>query len=269
MNSKTTPVLVILLIIAAFLVGTFWTRIQSLKSGQSLDGVKPQTSVAPAGKYPILTLEMVKKAFNQALVKFGDVNNKLVFVEVSDPSCPYCHAAAGENGELNKQLDDRFILVSDGGTYVAPVPEMKKLVEADRASLAYLYFPGHGVGEMGTKALYCAFEKDRFWEVHDKLMTNEGYDLINNVVRNDKNKSGELVSFLKDVIDQASLKSCLESGRYDPQLTTDTDTSREIMLSGNQSDRIGTPAFFVNSTYFNGAYSYKDIEGAVDAALAL
>ncbi len=75
---------------------------------------------------PTATIAQIKDTFNKAQIKFGDANKKLVILEVADPSCPYCSIAAGENAELNKQAGDRFKLVADGGTYVAPVPEIKK-----------------------------------------------------------------------------------------------------------------------------------------------
>lgn len=76
-----------------------------------------------------------------------------------------------------------------GGTYVAPVPEMKRLVDEGKAAFVFIYTNGHGNGEMGTKAMYCAHEKGNFWPVHDKLMSSEGYGLLNDVVKNDKTKS--------------------------------------------------------------------------------
>lgn len=150
--------------------------------------------------------------------------------------------------------------MADGGTYIAPVPEMKKLVDSGKAAFAYIYYPGHGNGEMGAKALYCAAEKGKFWEVHDLLMTSKGYDLINNTVKNDKAKSGELAEFLKSAFDAASMKACLAGGKYDTRIQDDMKLASGLGVQG-------TPGFFVNSTPFSGAYSYKDMESAVTAAL--
>lgn len=223
----------------------------------------PQPSPAgqqAAPKPPTVDLTKVKDAFNKSQIKFGDVNKKLVVVEVADPSCPFCHIAAGKNPELNKQVGARFTLVSDGGTYVAPVPEIKKLVDSGKASFAWLYYPGHGSGEMGTKAMYCAFEKGRFWEVHDMVMNSEAYDLLNNTIKNDKSKSGELAEFLKPVFDPASMKACLDSGKYDNRLKDDMALVQTLGVSG-------TPGFYLNATQFAGAYNYTDMESAVKTAL--
>lgn len=216
-----------------------------------------QASVQPQPQAPTVTLDTIKALFsNNKNIVLGDKTAKNLLVEVADPSCPFCHIAAGLNPELNKQSGSRFTLVADGGTYVAPVPEMKKLVDSGKAALVYIYTPGHGNGEMGTKAMYCANEKGKFWPVHDKLMTSEGYDLLNNTVKNDKSKSQELANFLSDVFNAADMKACLESGKYDAKLQEDAQTAQKLGVSG-------TPGFYVNTTNFAGAYSWKDMESAV------
>lgn len=192
---------------------------------------------------------------------FGDASRKVLFAEFSDPSCPYCHIAAGKNGELNQSAGASFTLVEDGGTYVAPVVEFKKLVDAGQASYVWKYTNGHGNGEMGAKAMYCANEQGKFWEAHDLLYSSAGYDLLNNTVKNDTSKSGTLSDFLASVLDKNALKSCLESGKYDDKLDADQAEGAAIGVSG-------TPGFFVNETNFAGAYSYEDMRSVVETALS-
>lgn len=221
---------------------------------------QPVASVQPTAQ-PI-TLGAVKSAFNKSAIKLGDTNKKLVVIEVADPSCPYCSIAVGKNPDLNKQAGSQFTLVSDGGSYVAPVPEIAKLVKDGKASFAYIYTRGHGNGEMATKALYCASEKGKFWEVHDLLMGGGGYDLMNNEVKNDKAKSGDLAGFLQTVFDPVLMKACLDSGRYDSRLQEDVSLAGSLGISG-------TPGFYLNDTLFAGAYNYKDMEPTVKAALGI
>ncbi len=251
-----------LLIAAAFLIGVLWTEVRYLKKGYVGPSPSAQTQEAQqaAPSKTNVTLDQIKQLFKDSHITFGDANKKLIFVEFSDPSCPYCHIAAGKNPELNKQVGSQFVMVADGGTYVAPVPEMKKLVDQGKASFIWIYTPGHGNGEMGTKALYCAHEKGKFWQVHDLLMTNAGYELLNSTVKNDKTKSGEIAEFLKSAISVNDMKSCLDSGKYDDHLTKDVEIARQL---GSQ----GTPGFFVNTAFFNGAYSWKDLEPTATQAL--
>ena len=259
---KLVPVLLVASIVLAFVVGILWQKVSSLEKGGTAPtaGTTTQNPQANQPQQPNVTLDQIKGLFSKDLIKFGDAGSKVLFVEVADPSCPYCHVAAGRDPELNREVGDRFRLVSDGGTYVAPVPEMEKLVEQGKASLAYIYTPGHGNGEMGMKALYCAYDAGKFWEVHNLLYTNEGYNLLNNSVKNDKTKSGELADFLKSAVNAGDLKSCIDSGKYDQRLTSDTSLAGSLGITG-------TPGFFVNTTNFAGAYSYNDMQPAVDAAL--
>lgn len=257
----------------AIIIGSLMISISILLSGGiiKIGAKKPAAQAAapaaspsaqPAAQQPTVTLAQVKDVFAKSQIKFGDAGKKLVIVEAADPSCPYCHIAAGKNPELNKQAGSRFTLVSDGGTYVAPVPEFLKLVTEDKAAFAWVYTPGHGNGEMGTKALYCANEKGKFWEVHDLLMSSKGYDLLNNTVKNDKTKSSDLADFLKPVFDSASMKACLDSGKYDKRLQDDIALATSLGISG-------TPGFYLNEKLFAGAYNYTDMEPTVKSALGI
>ena len=216
----------------------------------------PQAAAPAAPAAPVVTLDKIKSLFNDKNLVYGKADAKNLLVEVADPSCPFCHVAAGKNPSLNTQMNPRFTLVSEGGTYLAPIPEMKKLVDSGEAAYVYIYSPGHGSGEMGTKALYCAKEKGKFWEVHDKLMTAEGYTLLNDQVKNDKAKSGELANFLASAANVTDMKSCLESGKYDAKIQEDTQIAISLGVSG-------TPGFFINTTNFAGAYSWTDMQSAV------
>ncbi len=205
--------------------------------------------------------DQIAALFTDENLAFGDSSKKVLFVEFSDPSCPYCHIASGKNGDLNTSAGASFTLVEDGGTYVAPVVEFKKLVDAGQASYVWMYTNGHGNGEMGAKALYCADEQGKFWEAHDLLYSAEGYNILNNSVQNNKAKSGELADFLASAVDKNFMKSCLESGKYDSKLSSDQSTGATLGVSG-------TPGFFVNETNYAGAYSFNDMKSVVDTALA-
>lgn len=206
-----------------------------------------------------VTKDQVKALFNEKNLAFGNKESKVLFVEFSDPSCPYCSIAAGKNPNLNKQAGAQFMMAKDGGSYVPPVPEIKKLVDAGKAAFVWLYANGHGNGELGTKAMYCAQEKKKFWEVHDLLMSEAGYKLLNETVKNDVSKAGVMAEFLKSAVPASDMKACLESGKYDNRLVDDMAVAKQFGFSG-------TPSFFVNTTHFGGAYSFKDMQSVVDSA---
>ena len=253
----------ILLIFGAFLIGRLSAQVEYLQGG---GGVANNQAAAPTvapdavAAKPEISIDQLKGLFNGKNITFGDKNKKVIFVEFSDPSCPYCHVAGGKNPSLNKQMGAQFTMVADGGSYIPPVPEMKKLVDSGKAAFVWLYANGHGSGEMATKALYCAFEKGKFWQVHDLLMTQAGYDLVNTTVKNDKTKASELADFLKPAMSVNDMKKCLDGGKYD-------NRAAEDMALATSWGFQGTPNFYVNTTNFTGAYSFKDMQSAVDAAL--
>ncbi|SRR5258708_381679 len=255
------------ILIVGFLSGSLWTENRMLKKAVSVAGVTTtattaqataQTPAAPAA--PTITMDQVRGLFTSDHITFGDKNSKLVFTEFSDPSCPYCHIAAGKNPDLNKSAGAQFTLVSQGGTYDPPVEEMRKLVDAGQAAFVWVYSNGHGDGEDGMRALYCANENGKFWQVHDLLMSAAGYDLQNNKIKNDKTQYQALADFLKPAIDPTVMKNCLDSGKYDGKIASDQALSQQFGVNG-------TPGFFVNTTNFAGAYSYKDMESTVAQVL--
>ena len=253
---KLTPLLVLLSLGLAFFVGSLWQKVQYLEKGVGTNTATADQQPNQV-QQPVITIETQKDLFSKDVIKFGDANRKVLFVEVSDASCPYCHIAGGKNPELST---DQFKYVSEGGTYIPPVPEMKKLLDEGKASFIYLYSSGHGAGEMAAKALYCAYEKDKFWEVNDLLMTNKGYELLNNTVKNDKTKSQELANFLNSAMKASDMKVCLDSGKYDDRPQADA------ILAGSMGIN-GTPGFIMNGKIFAGAYSFADMQSDVDAAL--
>lgn len=204
--------------------------------------------------------EQIKALFANNNIYFGDPNSKLLFVEVSDPSCPYCHIAGGENPELNKSAGGQFTMAVDGGSYVPPVLEMRKLVDEGKAAFVWIYSNGHGNGEIATQALYCAHEQGKFWAAHDLAMSSAGYDLINNTVKNSTDKIDTMADFLASTVNVNQLKDCMKSGKYADRIKQD------IALAGSIGVQ-GTPGFFVNTTNFAGAYSFTDMESAVNQYL--
>ena len=238
-------------------IGYLTGKTQNNKTGEQQ--VLP-TATQQQAQQPQIALETIKGLFSKNVIKFGNGDKKLLLVEVSDPSCPFCHVAGGMNTEIGTQMGPQFTLVSQGGTYVAPVTEMKKLVDEGKADFVWIYSPGHGNGEMGTKALYCAYDQGKFWQANDLLISVKGYDLLNNKVKNDKTKSQMVADFLATATDKNKLKACLDSGNYDTRLTEDTAIATQLGVQG-------TPGFFLNTTNFAGAYSWTDMKSVAEAAL--
>lgn len=248
--------LLTMIIIALFLFQTYtFYKVYNLEKYGSVNtqGAQPQKQVE-------VKIEDIKQLFTKDFIHFGDDKRKVLFVEFSDPSCPYCHIAGGTNPELNQQAGQQFVTVEQGGSYVPPVPEMRKLVDEGKASYSFVYRNGHGNGVLASQALYCAHEKGAFWKAHDLLMSNTGYSLINDTVKNDKNNIPQLVEFLSGAVDSQFLTSCLNDEKYAKMIQRDTQVGDKMGVGG-------TPGFFVNTTSFAGAYSYTEMKPVVDKEL--
>ena len=109
------PILVVVAIGLAFFSGTMWQRVKNLEAGSNVENT---TAQAPNAAPAAASLEDIKGVFDKDVIKIGDANRKVLFVEMADPSCPYCHIAGGFNPELSASADvqtNRFVYVSDGG----------------------------------------------------------------------------------------------------------------------------------------------------------
>lgn len=261
-KDRFVPFLVGAVIVAAFMVGFLYGKVTVYeKVGNGTQAGTQKAAQADSGDQaaaPTVSLDKIKALFaDKNNIVFGDAKRKVLFAEFSDPSCPYCHIAAGKNTEL---LTGRFATKDSGGSYVPPVPEMKKLVDQGKAAYVWVYTSGHGNGELATQALYCAKDQNKFWEVHDLLMSKEGYTLLNDTVQNDTAKIPQLADFLKNAVKVADMQQCLQSGKYAGRIQADQALASQYGVQG-------TPNFFVNEKNYGGAYSFADMQSAVDAAL--
>lgn len=257
-----TPIAIILsgIIIASSILIGLNNLATALKGSVTTTTTTANTGTTQAGTATVTKDSIAALINDSSNLKFGDSNKKVLIAEFSDPSCPYCHIASGKNPELNQQAGSQFLMVADGGTYVAPVPEFKKLIDSGEAAYVWLYTNGHGNGQLGSIAMYCANEQGKFWAVHDQLFSSAGYSMLNDVVKNDKSKSSELADFLASSVDKNFMKSCLESNKYDSKLAQDEQVAASFGVSG-------TPGFYVNETNFAGAYSFTEMQATINTAL--
>ena len=258
LKNNSASLLVLLLVVGAFYIGKLSTEVKVLKTAAPAAVQQPSGGTAPSK--PAVSLDTIKGLFKKDLVKFGDAGKKVIFVEVSDPSCPFCHAASGLNPTLSKQMGAQFVLTNDGGTYKAPGIEMKKLLDQGKIGYIWMYSNGHGNGELAAKALYCANEKGKFWDAHSLLFSSAGYEMINTTVKNDITKSQTMADFLAKAVDSKFMNDCLSKDKYKERIAADVAVATSIGVQG-------TPGFFVNDVNFPGAVSFTEMEAAVNAGL--
>ncbi len=113
-----------------------------------------------------------------------------------------------------------------------------------------------------AEATRCAQDQGKFWEMHDRLFTNQqaiGPD--------------DLVGHAKALgMDETAFKKCLDEGTYATAI-------RKDMAEGQKAGVTGTPAFFLATPDGNdgklkvvqrlsGAQAFSAFQAAIDSALA-
>ncbi len=177
---------------------------------------------------------------------FGSDGAPVTIILYSDPSCPFCAAADGNNKEVVDYLK------SNSPSWTAPIPGiMENYVNTGKAKLVYRYYPGHGTGEIAMNILYCAYDQGKFWELNKLIGSNQ--DLVSN--------EASIKNFAKTAgLDVAAIEACLESGKYAGKLSSDT-------ALGSAANINGTPAFFINGKLISGAQSFSEFKKVIDIFL--
>ena len=171
----------------------------------------------------------VQVAYDPARVR-GNPKAPVMIVEFADFQCPYCRAA-------ESTLDNVF------AKYKGQV------------AISYRDFPLssiHPYAQEAAEAARCAEEQGKFWQYHDLLFANQ--DKLDH--------SGLLQEAHSLNLDEKQFGACLATQKYKAQIDADE-------LAGRNAGVNGTPGFFVNGVFLNGALPQSVFEGTIDDALAL
>jgi protein-disulfide isomerase len=110
----------------------------------------------------------------------------------------------------------------------------------------------HKDAQGAAEAANCASEQDKFWQYHDKLFENQRALAIDN-----------LKQYAVDLqLDSEQFNGCLDSGKY-------TEDVKDDMLHAQSLGVSGTPAFFINGRFLNGAQPYEKFVQIIDEELEL
>ena len=158
----------------------------------------------------------------------GPADAKVTIVEFSDFQCPYCGMAFGTVEQLMQQY-------------------------AGKVKLVFRQFPLpiHPQAEKAAEASLCAADQNKFWELHDLLFKNQK-----------KLEPADLKTYAASAgLDGAKFAQCLDSGEKKKQVDSDLEAGQAAGVSG-------TPAFFINGVFLNGALPIEDFKKVIDPELA-
>ena len=235
-----SQIMVILLILAAFLIGVLYTKVQYLQgnggstaavqSGTATTVVAPGTNVTPAAAGAPVNVS------DGNLAPKGDTNAKVTVIEFADFRCPFCE-------QFFTQTESQLL---------------KDYVDTGKVKFVFRNFAFLGPASVtAADAAECANDQGKFWEYHDWLYKNQP-DESNTTMYN------------TDALTQAAVTLGMNGDTFRSCLSNKTDESKvnQDMTDGTAAGVSGTPTFFVNGTSLVGAEPYATIKASIDSALA-
>ncbi len=236
-NIKTNQLLVVLLVIAAFLIGVLFTKVQYLEKNQSLGNSTAATAPqAAAGNQPAAAAPGQKVNVSIGhLPPNGNPNAKVKIVAFEDFRCPFCD-------QWFKNTEPQII---------------KDYVDTGKAVIYYRNYQFLGPASVTAgNAGECANEQGKFWQMHDYLYQNQPSESDTSMYTTDNLTS--IAGNLGMNTDQ--FRSCL-SGTKD-QKNLDLD-----LADGQKAGVTGTPTVFIDGLPVVGAQPYSAFQALIDQEL--
>jgi len=159
----------------------------------------------------------------------GPEKAPVTLVEFSDFQCPFCSKAHDTVEQVMQ-------------TYPGKV------------RLVFRHFPldFHKNAAKAAEAAMCANEQGKFWEYHDVLFKNQ-----------QTLELAQLKDHAKEVgLDTTTFATCVDSGKYKKSVDEDMAAGQKVGVSG-------TPAFFINGVFLNGAQPFDEFKKVIDQELAV
>lgn len=236
-KGNVIPILIVVIIIAAFALGVLWTKVQYLEGGNQAASTK-STAGLPAETPQGVKAGKIKPVDDNDHIR-GSKNAKVTLVEYSDLECPFCKRFHPTMQQALKEYDGKIRWV-------------------------YRHFPLdqiHPKADKEAEATECANElggNDAFWKMADKIFevtpSNNGLNL------DDLPKLASSIG-----LDSNKFKSCLDSGKYASRVEEDYQDGIKVGISG-------TPGTIVidakgNTQLIPGAVPYNSVKTVIEQAL--
>ena len=231
-----TPILVVLLIISSFFLGSLWSEVQYLKkaSGQSAFAVKngnPSGNTVPAQQVPEDTGAPIKVSTDDDPV-LGDKNAKVTLIDFSDYECPFC----------KRHFTDTY-------------PQIKKdYIDTGKVKMVFRDLPlsFHQNAPKEAEAAECARKQGGdsvYYKYHNQIFT-----------KTTSNGTGLALDQLPVIAKELGLnvtqfQQCLDSGEFKSEVEKDLADAAKVGATG-------TPTFFIGKSTSNGEINGIRIVGA-------
>lgn len=241
-NTKLIPVLVILLIVASFFIGSLYTRVNLLEkggitgaaagtgaTGDTAGAAQPQAPTGPV----TAEIDVTGVAFK------GNPDAKVAIVEFMDYECPFC-----------------------GQLFSTTFPDIQKnYIDTGKVKYYVKDFPLtqiHPNAQKSAEASHCARDQGKYWEYHDVLFNNQK-----------ALTDPDLRKYASDLgLNTATFNSCLDSGKYAQFVTDSLNEGTKYGVRGTPSSWIGViEGNKVKGTEVSGAQPFSSFQAEIDKAL--
>lgn len=244
-KGSANTILVVLLVIAAFLIGSLWTRIQYMEKGKDTTVAAGNNNAGQAANVtntpqpaaqPTVSFASIPPVSNKDHVR-GSKNANLVLIEYSDFECPFC-----------KRFD----------------PVMKQVLEQYGNKVTWVYrhypLPFHANAFMESEASECVAKyagEEAFWTYADALYektTSTGTSFTKE----------QLVTMAGDQgVDTNKIQTCLDNNEMKATVQNQMDAGQKAGISG-------TPGTFImnlktkQAELVPGAYPFEEMKKTID-----
>jgi len=157
----------------------------------------------------------------------GPADAWVTIIEVSDFQCPFCKRVGPTLAEVEEKYGD----------------DVRVVFKHNALSF-------HQRAKPAARAVECAKDQNKFWEMHDKLFENQRQLEDPDFER----YAGEIG------LDVPAWKTCYTSNKHDAAI--DADQQAAVTLGAR-----GTPAFFINGRYLSGAQPFAAFQALIDEEL--
>jgi protein-disulfide isomerase len=167
----------------------------------------------------------------------GPKGAKVTIIEFSDFQCPYCRT----------WWKDTFSQLK------------KEFIDTGKVRFIYRDFPlsFHPMAAPSAEAANCAGEQGKYWEMHDKLFSEQlkkGQGTITYEVKDIKNWAAQIG------LNGSQFNQCLDSGKFKAEVEKD-------FADGSAAGVSGTPSFFINGKLVVGAQPYATFKSLIEQEL--
>lgn len=167
----------------------------------------------------------------------GNKNAKVTIVEFSDYQCPFCRSFWQDS-----------------------LPQIKKeYIDTGKVKLVYRDYPlsFHAMAQKSAEAAECADDQGRYWEMHDKMFTEQsklGQGTVQYTLNDLKKWATQLG------LNSPQFNQCLDSDKYKAEVEKD-------FADGSAAGVTGTPSFFINGRFMVGAQPFAGFKAIIDEEL--